>query len=99
MTLTLSRRAFTLSTLSVLAAPALIRPARAASGPAVAAVFPGSWEDAYRKVVAPIAQAAGADVTVAPALAGAVVDPSRRRKLGPPAAPACAGATVKARRS
>ena len=37
---------------------------RAASGPAVAAVFPGSWEDAYRKVVAPIAQAAGADVTL-----------------------------------
>lgn len=65
----LTRRAFTLSALSVLAAPALIRPARAAGGSAVAAVFPGSWEDAYRTIVAPIAKQAGAEVTIAPALA------------------------------
>lgn len=69
MKLDLSRRTFTLSALSALAAPALIRPARAATGPVVAAAFPGSWEDAYRTIVAPIAKEAGADVTIAPALA------------------------------
>lgn len=62
----LSRRAFTLTALSALATPALIRPARAASGAVVAAAFPGSWEDAYRNIVAP---ASGVNVTVAPALA------------------------------
>lgn len=69
MTFDLSRRTFTLTALSALAAPALIRPARAATGPAVVAVFPGSWEDAYRGIVAPIVSQAGAEVTIAPALA------------------------------
>lgn len=69
MKLDLTRRHFTLTTVSVLAAPALIRPARAAGGAVVAAVFPGSWEDAYRTIVAPLARDAGANVTIAPALA------------------------------
>jgi putative spermidine/putrescine transport system substrate-binding protein len=69
MTLALTRRAFALSTLSAVAAPALIRPARAATGALVAAAFPGSWEDAYRTIVAPLARDAGANVTIAPALA------------------------------
>lgn len=69
MTPTLSRRAFTLSALSALAAPALIRPARAATGAVTAATFPGSWEDAYRSIVAPLAAETGAKVTIAPALA------------------------------
>jgi putative spermidine/putrescine transport system substrate-binding protein len=69
MTLALTRRAFTLSALSTVAAPALIRPASAATGKVVAAAFPGSWEDAYRAIVAPLAADAGADVTIAPALA------------------------------
>jgi putative spermidine/putrescine transport system substrate-binding protein len=65
----LTRRAFSLTALSALAAPALIRPARASTGAAVAATFPGSWEDAYRSIVAPIVKEAGFDVTIAPALA------------------------------
>lgn len=71
MTLSLSRRAFTLSALSALAAPALIRPtmARAASGQVVAATFPGSWEDAYRSILTPMVKEAGYDLTIAPALA------------------------------
>ncbi len=34
----------------------------------VAAVFPGTWEDAYRTVVAPEVVKAGYDITIAPAL-------------------------------
>ena len=71
MTFELSRRAFTLSALSALAAPALIRPsmARAATGQVVAATFPGSWEDAYRTILTPMVKEAGFDLTIAPALA------------------------------
>lgn len=71
MTFALSRRAFTLSALSALAAPALIRPgtARAAAGQVVAATFPGTWEDAYRTLLTPMVKAAGYDLTIAPALA------------------------------
>jgi len=39
------------------------------SGSVVAAVFPGSWEDAYRTVVAPIVTEAGFDITISPVLA------------------------------
>lgn len=71
MTIEISRRAFTLSALSALAAPALIRPgmARAATGQVVAATFPGSWEDAYRTVLTPMVKEAGFELTIAPALA------------------------------
>jgi len=69
MTLTLSRRAFTLAGVSALAAPALIRPARAAGSRVIAATFPGSWEDAYRSVLTPMVSKAGYDLTIAPALA------------------------------
>lgn len=69
MPLDLDRRAFTLAALSALAGAALIRPGFAASRQAVAATFPGSWEDAYRAIVAPLAKAQGFDITIAPALA------------------------------
>lgn len=68
MTLTLTRRGFTAGAAGLLAVPFIGRPAHAA-GAAVAATFPGTWEDAYRKVVAPLAAQAGADVTISPALA------------------------------
>lgn len=68
MTLRMNRRNFTLGSTALLAAPLVARSARA-SGPIVAAAFPGSWEDAYRSIVAPIAARAGAEVTIAPALA------------------------------
>ncbi|WP_138471373.1 extracellular solute-binding protein [Poseidonocella sp. HB161398] len=69
MTATLSRRAFTLAGLGALAAPALIRPAFAASGNVVAATFPGSWEDAYRSILTPMVEKAGYGLTIAPSLA------------------------------
>ena len=69
MTLDLSRRAFTLAGLSLLATPALIRPSWAAGAPVVAATFPGAWEDAYRTILGPMVKEAGFDLTVAPALA------------------------------
>ena len=43
--------------------------ARAAGGTAVAATFPGNWEDGYRTVLTPIVKEAGYGLTVAPALA------------------------------
>ncbi|GGG69370.1 ABC transporter substrate-binding protein [Salipiger pallidus] len=65
----MSRRAFTLTGLSALATPALIRPARAQGGSLVAATFPGSWEDAYRTVLTPMVQEAGYELTIAPSMA------------------------------
>ncbi|MGO1074379.1 extracellular solute-binding protein [Inquilinus sp. CA228] len=64
----LNRRGFGLLAAGV-AATALL-PARArAAGSLVAATFPGSWEDAYRRVLTPLVSAAGYDLTIAPALA------------------------------
>lgn len=68
MTLRLNRRNFVLGSTAALASPFIAGRARA-SGPIVAAAFPGSWEDAFRTIVAPIAARSGADVTIAPALA------------------------------
>jgi len=68
MTLKMTRRGFTAGATGLLAMPFIPRRANAA-GSVVAAAFPGSWEDAYRTIVAPIAAEAGVDVTIAPALA------------------------------
>lgn len=68
MTFRMSRRSFALGAASLLATPFIARSARAA-GPMVAATFPGTWEDAYRSIVAPIAAESGVNVTIAPALA------------------------------
>ena len=68
MSFTISRRGFLAGSAGLLATPFLAGRARAA-GSVVAATFPGTWEDAYRSVVAPIAAEAGVDVTIAPALA------------------------------
>lgn len=67
--MTLSRRNFGFLMVGA-AAVALLpaRPARAASG-LVAATFPGSWEDAYRRVLTPLVSAAHYDLTIAPAMA------------------------------
>jgi putative spermidine/putrescine transport system substrate-binding protein len=43
--------------------------AQAQNGRVIAAVFPGSWEDAYRTVLPPILSEQGVDLTVAPMLA------------------------------
>ncbi|NWJ25993.1 extracellular solute-binding protein [Rhizobium sp. RM] len=43
--------------------------ARAAGAAAVAATFPGNWEDGYRTVLTPLVKEAGFDLTVAPAMA------------------------------
>ncbi len=68
MTFRMTRRGFAAGAAGLLAAPMLPRRAEAA-GSIVAAAFPGSWEDAYRTIMAPIAAEAGVDVTIAPALA------------------------------
>ncbi|MCS3606123.1 ABC transporter substrate-binding protein [Erwinia rhapontici] len=43
--------------------------AAAGSGTAVAATFPGNWEDAYRTILTPILKKEGFDLTVSPAMA------------------------------
>ena len=53
---------------AALAIPAFGRPANAA-GSVVAATFPNAWEDAYRRIVAPILAKQGTELVVAPALA------------------------------
>ncbi|WP_225773004.1 extracellular solute-binding protein [Inquilinus sp. Marseille-Q2685] len=64
----LSRRGFGILAAGIAAAALL--PARArAAGRLVAATFPGSWEDAYRRVLTPLVSSAGYDLTIAPALA------------------------------
>ncbi|MEI5665937.1 extracellular solute-binding protein [Bosea sp. CCNWLW174] len=69
MTSALSRRQFAAGLASL---PALsvfsTRQARAA-GSVVAAAFPNAWEDAYRKIVAPLVAAQGTQLVVSPALA------------------------------
>ena len=50
--------------------PFSLRAAGAATGgSAVAATFPGNWEDAYRNVLTPVLKKQGFDLTIAPAMA------------------------------
>ncbi|RXT57094.1 ABC transporter substrate-binding protein [Bosea sp. Tri-44] len=64
-----SRRQFTAG-LASLPALGLLSPGSVrAAGSVVAASFPNAWEDAYRKIVAPLVQAQGTELVVAPALA------------------------------
>lgn len=69
MTSALSRRQFAAGLASLTALGLLSsRPAHAA-GSVVAAAFPNAWEDAYRKIVAPLVAAQGTQLVVSPALA------------------------------
>ncbi|WP_337271323.1 extracellular solute-binding protein [Oryzifoliimicrobium ureilyticus] len=65
----ITRRHFGMLAAGAAAAAALPLAARAAGGAAVAATFPGNWEDGYRKVLSPIVKQSGYDLTIAPALA------------------------------
>lgn len=65
----MTRRGFGLLAASAAATAVFPLTSRAAGGTAVAATFPGAWEDAYRAVLTPIVQKAGFDLTIAPALA------------------------------
>ena len=65
----ITRRGFGFLAAGAAAAAMLPLPTWAAGGTAVAATFPGSWEDAYRTVLTPMVQKAGYDLTIAPALA------------------------------
>lgn len=49
--------------------PVSLRALAADKGTAVAATFPGNWEDAYRKVLTPMLKQEGYGLTVAPAMA------------------------------
>ena len=65
---TLSRRQFNAALAALAATPLMVEQARAASS-LVAATFPNAWEDAYRRVIAPLLAAQGTELVVAPALA------------------------------
>lgn len=69
----ISRRRFGYLMAGVAASTMLPFPLRAASaatgGSAVAATFPGNWEDAYRNVLTPVLKKQGFDLTIAPAMA------------------------------
>ncbi|NHT75667.1 putative spermidine/putrescine transport system substrate-binding protein [Rhizobium sp. PP-F2F-G38] len=65
----LSRRHFGMLAAGVAASAALPFSVRAAGGTAIAATFPGNWEDGYRKALTPILEAEGFGLTVAPAMA------------------------------
>ncbi|MFK3779567.1 extracellular solute-binding protein [Agrobacterium sp. NPDC089420] len=65
----MTRRRFGLLAAGAAAIATLPLSARAAGAAAVAAAFPGNWEDGYRTVLTPLVKAAGFDLTVAPAMA------------------------------
>ena len=49
--------------------PFSLRAAAASKSSAVAATFPGNWEDAYRTVITPVLQKEGYGLTIAPVMA------------------------------
>ncbi|MCZ7451140.1 extracellular solute-binding protein [Agrobacterium rhizogenes] len=65
----ITRRRFGLLAAGAAAAATIPFSVRAAGGTAVAATFPGNWEDGYRTVLTPLVKEAGFDLTVAPAMA------------------------------
>lgn len=66
----MTRRHFGLLAVGVAAASAMPFAARAATGEtAIAATFPGNWEDGYRTVLTPIVKEAGYGLTIAPSMA------------------------------
>lgn len=65
----ISRRNFGLLAAGAAVAAALPFSAHAAGNTAVAATFPGNWEDGYRTVLTPLVKDAGFELTIAPALA------------------------------
>ncbi|PKA42961.1 extracellular solute-binding protein [Rhizobium sullae] len=65
----ITRRHFGMLAAGAAAVAALPFSARAAGGTAVAATFPGNWEDGYRKALTPILQQEGYGLTIAPAMA------------------------------
>lgn len=66
----MSRRHFGQLAAGVAASAALPFSARAVAGEtAIAATFPGNWEDGYRTVLSPLVKEAGYDLTIAPSMA------------------------------
>ncbi len=65
----MTRRHFGFLAAGAAFATALPFAASAAGAAAVAATFPGNWEDGYRTVLTPLVKEAGFDLTVAPAMA------------------------------
>lgn len=69
MTSALSRRQFAAALASLPALGMLSSRQAQAAGSVVAAAFPNAWEDAYRKIIAPLVSAQGTQLVVSPALA------------------------------
>lgn len=69
MTSALSRRQFAAGLASLPALGMFSSRQAHAAGSVVAAAFPNAWEDAYRKIVAPLVAAQGTQLIVSPALA------------------------------
>jgi len=65
----ITRRSFGLLAAGAAISAALPVSARAAGGTAIAATFPGNWEDGYRTVLTPMVKASGYGLTIAPAMA------------------------------
>ena len=66
----MTRRHFSLLAAGVAAASAMPFAARAAVGEtAIAATFPGNWEDGYRSVLTPLVKESGYGLTIAPSMA------------------------------
>lgn len=65
----MNRRHFGMLLAGAAASASLPRLALASGETAVAATFPGNWEDGYRTVLTPLVKEAGFDLTVAPAMA------------------------------
>lgn len=69
MTSRLLNRRRSIAGLMSLPALSLLSGRARAAGSVVVAAFPNAWEDAYRKIVAPLVTAQGTELVVAPALA------------------------------
>ena len=65
----ITRRHFGLLAAGAAMSAALPISVRAAGGTAIAATFPGNWEDGYRTVLTPMVKEAGYGLTIAPAMA------------------------------
>jgi putative spermidine/putrescine transport system substrate-binding protein len=65
----ISRRHFSAGLAGLSMVPLLGSAGARAAGSVVAAAFPNAWEDAYRKIVAPLVAKGGTELVVSPALA------------------------------
>ncbi len=82
---TLDRRAFLAATGGALASAPLLGPSALASGSVIAAIYPGTWEEAFRQIVAPaVMEAHGIEVEFDPSYAVDQIAKARAARGLPP---------------